>query len=149
MAYEPTIWQTGDVVSSEKLNKLEEGVASGNEIFLVEANATQDENDSWSCELSHTYSEIVSAAQSGAIPILRLRAWHNGGYFYQFKFAFLENSSREGVFPDADRGFNANIYNISNFKTGNKTKLVIKWYKISIFDNYIDFRYYESEDSLS
>lgn len=27
MAYEPTIWQTGDVVSSEKLNKLENGVA--------------------------------------------------------------------------------------------------------------------------
>lgn len=27
MSYEPTIWKTGDIVSSEKLNKLENGVA--------------------------------------------------------------------------------------------------------------------------
>lgn len=27
MAYEPTLWKTGDIVSSEKLNKLENGVA--------------------------------------------------------------------------------------------------------------------------
>lgn len=28
MAYEPTVWATGDVVTSQKLNKLEEGVAN-------------------------------------------------------------------------------------------------------------------------
>ena len=27
MSYEPTVWKTGDIVSSAKLNKLEEGVA--------------------------------------------------------------------------------------------------------------------------
>ena len=38
MSYEPTIWKTGDIVSSEKLNKLEEGVANsggGSDYFLV------------------------------------------------------------------------------------------------------------------
>ena len=29
MSYEPTTWQTGDVVTSTKLNKLEQGVAAG------------------------------------------------------------------------------------------------------------------------
>lgn len=29
MSYIPTEWQTGDIVTAEKLNKLEEGVASG------------------------------------------------------------------------------------------------------------------------
>ena len=28
MAYEPTVWKSGDVVTSDKLNKLEQGVAS-------------------------------------------------------------------------------------------------------------------------
>lgn len=28
MSYEPTVWKTGDIVSSEKLNKLENGVAN-------------------------------------------------------------------------------------------------------------------------
>lgn len=36
MAYTPTEWQTGDVVTAEKLNKLEEGVlaASGGKLFV-------------------------------------------------------------------------------------------------------------------
>lgn len=29
MAYEPTNWRTGDVVTSAKLNKIEQGIASG------------------------------------------------------------------------------------------------------------------------
>lgn len=38
MSYEPTVWKTGDIVSSEKLNKLEEGVANsggGDALFIV------------------------------------------------------------------------------------------------------------------
>lgn len=38
MAYEPTVWKTGDIVSSEKLNKLENGVANsgdGDAPFIV------------------------------------------------------------------------------------------------------------------
>jgi hypothetical protein len=29
MAYEPTTWKSGDVVTSEKLNKIEQGIAAG------------------------------------------------------------------------------------------------------------------------
>lgn len=29
MSYEPTNWQTGDIITAEKLNKLEQGVSSG------------------------------------------------------------------------------------------------------------------------
>lgn len=28
MRYEPTVWETGDVVTAEKMNKLEQGVAN-------------------------------------------------------------------------------------------------------------------------
>lgn len=30
MAYEPTVWTTGDVVTAEKLNKLKNGVVNSN-----------------------------------------------------------------------------------------------------------------------
>ena len=36
MSYEPTVWQTGDVVTSAKLNKLENGVANaGGGVLIV------------------------------------------------------------------------------------------------------------------
>ena len=28
MSYEPTVWQCGDTITAEKLNKLEQGVAN-------------------------------------------------------------------------------------------------------------------------
>ena len=35
MAYEKTNWQTGDVVTSAKLNKIEDGIANVGEVFKV------------------------------------------------------------------------------------------------------------------
>ena len=35
MAYTPTNWQTGDTITAEKLNKLENGVASGGGITFL------------------------------------------------------------------------------------------------------------------
>ena len=36
MAYEPTVWKANDVITSAKLNKLEQGVA--NSVLVVETN---------------------------------------------------------------------------------------------------------------
>ena len=52
MAYEPTNWQAGDVVTSAKLNKLEQGVANGGVLVIHE-----DEND----RLDKTWQEIYDA----------------------------------------------------------------------------------------
>ena len=42
MSYTPTVWKRGDIVSSEKLNKLEQGVADAtSETIIVE------ETDAW------------------------------------------------------------------------------------------------------
>lgn len=35
MSYEPTNWKSGDVVTSAKLNKLEQGVADAGGVMLV------------------------------------------------------------------------------------------------------------------
>lgn len=59
MSYEPTNWKTGDVVTSAKLNKLEEGVAAGD--GMVATITIDTENIS----VSKTYDELVSAWENG------------------------------------------------------------------------------------
>ena len=59
MAYEPTTWKSGDVVTSAKLNKLESGVAeagSGGGILFVGAEIEGD-----TATLDKTYKEITDA----------------------------------------------------------------------------------------
>lgn len=60
MAYEPTNWRTGDVVTSAKLNKLEQGVAAGGGL-IVNMTVTWGETDPESVVLDKTAGEIISA----------------------------------------------------------------------------------------
>lgn len=53
MSYEPTVWKDGDLVTSAKLNKLEQGVANCGGILIVHA----DENG----RLDKTWQEIYDA----------------------------------------------------------------------------------------
>ncbi len=53
MSYEPTVWKDGDLVTSAKLNKLEQGVANGGGILVVH----EDENG----RLDRTWHEIYNA----------------------------------------------------------------------------------------
>lgn len=65
MAYEPTSWSTGDIVTAEKLNKLENGIASsGGEIFIV--NTLLDE-ETGGMILDKTWQEIKDAFDSGKL----------------------------------------------------------------------------------
>lgn len=34
MAYTPTQWETGDIITAEKLNKAEQGIAAANPVFI-------------------------------------------------------------------------------------------------------------------
>jgi hypothetical protein len=60
MSYTPTNWKSGDVVTSAKLNKLEQGVANagGGALVVTATNGTLDK----------TYQEVHDAmASSGAV----------------------------------------------------------------------------------
>lgn len=41
MAYEPTNWENGDVITAEKLNKIENGIVNGSGMFVVHITADQ------------------------------------------------------------------------------------------------------------
>ena len=60
MAYDKTNWKTGDVVTSAKLNKIEEGIASNSLVVEIETEA--DGND---MRMNKTASEIYNALVSG------------------------------------------------------------------------------------
>lgn len=68
MSYTPNTWKSGDVVTSAKLNKLEQGVAnasggsSGGGVLFV----TVGENNI--CDKS--YNDIKTAIEDGTLPIL-------------------------------------------------------------------------------
>jgi len=66
MAYEPTVWQTGDVVTAEKMNKLEQGVANAGS----GGSGTMIVHDSGEGTLDKTFAEIRDAMLSGILVIV-------------------------------------------------------------------------------
>lgn len=61
MAYEPTIWETGDIVSSERLNKLENGVVnsgSGSGVKILKFNTNSVYGFMKSADTYYSFDEI-------------------------------------------------------------------------------------------
>lgn len=65
MAYTPTNWKTGDVVTAEKMNKLEQGVAQGGGGCMRVSVTRVGDGDSGTMTLDKTYAEMVDAIESG------------------------------------------------------------------------------------
>lgn len=63
MSYTPTTWAAGDTVTAAKLNKLEQGVASGGGVLVVHA------SDAEFPVLDKTWTEIKNAWDGGSIVI--------------------------------------------------------------------------------
>jgi len=72
MAYEKTNWQTGDIVTAEKLNKLENGVASGGGAggFMLVSRTDSGINKS--------YNELLAAINNSIMPVLVIN-WEDDG----------------------------------------------------------------------
>lgn len=65
MAYEKTVWQTGDIVTSTKLNKIENQLeACDGKILVAEYNEETG-------ALNKTWQEIYDAMNAGGIALIR------------------------------------------------------------------------------
>lgn len=62
MAYNPTVWQTGDIVTAEKLNNIERGIEDASAISL-KVNITTEDRVSWFSDV--TYNQVVTALNAG------------------------------------------------------------------------------------
>ena len=68
MSYEPTNWKDGDLVTSAKLNKLEQGVANGGGIFIVHVNTQTGALDkTWQEIYDAGFGVITAATDDGLI----------------------------------------------------------------------------------
>lgn len=66
MSYEPTNWKSGDVVTSAKLNKLEQGVADAGGGNVLVVHITDDEGlDGYVAD--KTFAEISAAVNAGKV----------------------------------------------------------------------------------
>lgn len=62
MTYNPTQWKSGDVVTSAKLNKIEEGITSGANAYVI-----QLDYQNGYYVMDKTWSEILTASKSGIV----------------------------------------------------------------------------------
>lgn len=69
MSYTPTNWATGDVITAAKLNKLEQGVASGGVTVVPYIAGGMDEPT----VIQMAASELLTACQNGVVFIKKVR----------------------------------------------------------------------------
>ena len=66
MAYTKNTWNTGDIVSSQKLNHMEDGIANSENVFIV-GGASFGENNALEGTLDKTWQEIHDALQTKVV----------------------------------------------------------------------------------
>ena len=120
MAYTPTEWKSGDVITAEKLNNIEEGISNSN-IFIVNISA-HGSGGSYTVTSDKTYTEIRAAYDAGKIIIgnidddqggapddyhLRYQAFcSTTGIHYNFTFKYIEYTGSKFRFCSASIGNN-------------------------------------------
>ena len=66
MNYTPTDWKTGDLITAEKLNNMESGIAGGQELFIIHATGIANEPGTQTTPvIDKTHEEIIDAIQHG------------------------------------------------------------------------------------
>jgi len=71
MSYVKNTWATGDVVTADKLNHIEDGIASAGGILPIGVTIDTDPITSSTVQtLDHTWQEIYNAAQNKVYPVV-------------------------------------------------------------------------------
>ena len=60
MAYEKQTWTTGDIITAEKLNHIEDGIGNGSDIFFINFRISGGEYSA-----DKTYEELYNAVLNG------------------------------------------------------------------------------------
>lgn len=81
MAYEPTTWKSGDVVTSAKLNKIEAGIASGGVLVVTDTEGTLDKTWQEIHDASFTVIRNATSDTNYSLFILIEVHVYNGEYY--------------------------------------------------------------------
>lgn len=80
MSYEPTTWKDGDLVTSAKLNKMEQGIANGSGGTLV-VHLTWSEGDTVAT-MDKTWQQIYDADS-----VVAIDRYEEGGMLFSFRYS--------------------------------------------------------------
>lgn len=114
MSYEPTTWKSGDIVTSAKLNKLEQGVANAGGYLVVHVSMDGEEGSA-TYTLDKTWQEIYDAVSAGIPAFLLLNPVEN----YAYSFA-VEGVTVDGLAVYSVRSGFKDILG-GDFSTGSAT----------------------------
>jgi hypothetical protein len=92
MSYTPTNWQTGDTVTAEKLNKMESGIQTAVDPFIVNLTPTAQD---FSGTMDKTGAEITAAYEAGKNIIFRL--WESSTIFYDLQVTEASKTASDDV----------------------------------------------------
>lgn len=80
MSYEPTEWKTGDVITSEKLNKIENGIANSGRVIYQDITITEIE-DGAIYDLGISFNDFIKAKENDQMYIFIV---YNRGVYHLF-----------------------------------------------------------------
>ena len=102
MTYVKTDWETGDIITAEKLNNIENGVANiGAGVFFIDYTRTQGIPQVTT--LTKTWNEIMNAVTAGMCPVVK----HNYGTSVVFT-QVTDIGGEEGVEYFVNMGISTN-----------------------------------------
>ena len=84
MAYNKNDWKTGDVVTSTKLNNIEDGISNASKGMMYRINAVADGDNGELISIDKTVEEVAESIKDGYIPfvVLEMQYEQNGGSPY-------------------------------------------------------------------
>ena len=97
MSYEKTTWETGDVITAEKLNNIENGIA--NSVVTLSIVAGEPAN-----HLDKTWSEINALIEGGSLVLIK----QTTEYATSIAFVVITGIMGESVYGVVGIGFNSN-----------------------------------------
>ena len=95
MSYTPTTWATGDVITAEKLNNMENGIVNGiaNSLSVYIVNlveAAEQPSNEWVFTADKTYDELLDVVNNGGTILVSIKMFRGdtlnacGNYFADF-----------------------------------------------------------------
>ena len=92
MSYTPTNWQTGDTVTAERLNKMENGIQTAVDPYIVNLTPTAQD---FSGTMDKALAEITAAYEAGKNIIFRL--WGSSTLFYDLQATMASKAETDEV----------------------------------------------------
>jgi len=107
MAYTPTNWKNGDVVTSAKLNKLEQGIAGAGGVLVCHEDETTGALDHTFKEIADAWFAVLNKDTEGGTNVAGLTYWGQpsagmyGVMFSTSKEDYMFSASAENEYPVA------------------------------------------------